>query len=213
MAMFRDRKDAGEQLAKLLSAYKKQKNVVVLGLPRGGVVTAAAVARFLEAPLDVICPRKVGAPHNPELALGAITETGTGFFNESLIRQLGVSRKYLDEERAKEQKKAEMRMDLFRKGRPPLDLASKTVILVDDGLATGATMKAAILSLRGQKAKKIVVAVPVSPADTAREVQEMCDELVCMETPWLFQAVGQFYANFAQTEDTEVVEILKQFSP
>jgi putative phosphoribosyl transferase len=209
--MFHDRSEAGTRLAEMLNRYKGQKELIVLGLARGGVVTAAEVARYLKVPLDVICPRKVGAPENPELALGAITETGEGFFNEALIAELKVSKKYLDAECAKEQKKAQMRMELFRKGRLPLQLRAKTVILVDDGLATGATMKAAILSLRKQKVEKIVVAVPVAPPDTAAEVQKLGDEFYCMEIPWFFQAVGQFYEDFSQTEDEEVVQILQQF--
>ncbi|MBS0656456.1 MAG: phosphoribosyltransferase [Verrucomicrobia bacterium] len=208
--MFEDRRDAGQKLAPLVAKYKNQKDAVVIGLPRGGVVTAAEVAQFLELPLDVICPRKVGAPHNPELALGAVTETGKGFFNEELISRLRVSQSYLEEEIAKEKKRAEMRLSLFRKGRPPLRFTGKTVLLVDDGLATGATMKAAILAVKSQKAAKIVCVVPVSPPDTAAEISMMVDEFVCIDTPWLFQAVGQFYREFGQTEDEEVVAILEK---
>ena len=209
--MFIDRQDAGKNLAPLLAKYRGQKNLLVIGLPRGGVVLANEVATYLQAPLDVICPRKVGAPHNPELALGAVTETGAGYFNDDLIRHLGVSQKYLELECAKEQERSKQRLALFRKGLAPLNLQGKTVILVDDGLATGATMKAAIMSARAQKAAKIVVAVPVAPPDTAHEIKAMCDEFVCIDTPWLFQAVGQFYHDFGQTEDEEVVAILEKF--
>lgn len=206
--MFDDRRDAGKRLAPLVAQYRHQKNAVVIGLPRGGVVTAYEIAQFLELPLDVICPRKVGAPHNPELALGAVTESGKGFFNEELISQLNVSKEYLKEEIEKEKMRAAMRLSLYRKGRPTLDFQGKTVIIVDDGLATGATMKAAILAIKTEKAAKIVVAVPVSPPDTAAEIREMVDEFVCIDTPWFFQAVGQFYKQFGQTEDDEVIALL-----
>lgn len=210
--MFFDRSDAGKQLARLVSKYKNQKDVIVIGLPRGGVVTAYEVAVFLNAPLDVVCPRKIGSPDNPEFALGAITETGEGFFNDALIKQLHVSSTYLEEEIAKEKKCAEMRLALYRKGRHPLNLQAKTVLIVDDGLATGATMKAAILSVKLQTPAKIVVAVPVAPPDTVSEIQEMVDEFLCLETPRLFQAVGQFYRNFDQTENEEVIALLEKIS-
>jgi putative phosphoribosyl transferase len=208
--MFENRQDAGKKLALALEKYKNQKDLIVIGLPRGGVVLAYEVALFLKAPLDVVCPRKVGAPFNPELAIGAVTETGEGFFNEDLIRSVGVSPQYIEKESAKEQERARMRLALFRKGRPPLDFKNKTVIIVDDGIATGATMKAAIQAVKKQKAKKVVVAVPVSPPDTAAEVKEMCDDFICLDTPWLFQAVGQFYREFNQTEDEEVVDLLSK---
>lgn len=209
--MFIDRQDAGKKLALELSKYKDKSNVLIIGLPRGGVVLASEVALFLHQPLDVICPRKVGAPSNQELAIGAVTETGQGYFNEPLIRALGVSPEYIKSECARQQAVAQMRLTLFRKSLAPLNFAGKTVIIVDDGLATGATMKAAIQSIKNQHAAKIVVAVPVSPADTAQEIQTMCDELVCLATPWNFQAVGQFYELFNQTEDDEVVALLTAF--
>lgn len=207
--MFIDRSDAGQRLAPLLAKYKGKPDVLVIGLPRGGVILAYEVANYLGAPLDVICPRKVGAPHNPELAIGAVTETGDGYFNDQLIRQLGVSQSYLEAECAKEKERARQRLALFRKGLPPLDFHGKIIILVDDGLATGATMKAAIQTARQQQAAKIVVAVPVSPPDTAQEIKALCDEFYCLESPWIFQAVGQFYHDFGQTEDDEVVAILQ----
>lgn len=206
--MFLDRHDAGKQLAPLLIKYKDVPNTIVIGLPRGGVVVAYEVARLLDKPLDVICPRKVGAPFNPELAIGAITDSGLGYFNNDLIDSLGVNKKYLDQECAKEQAVSKRRLELFRKNKPPLNFAGKTVLIVDDGLATGATMKAAIMSIKGQKAAKIVAAVPVSPPDTAAEIGRMCDECIAIATPWNFQAVGQFYQEFPQTEDSEVLELL-----
>lgn len=207
--MFTDRSDAGKKLALELKKYRNNENVVVIGLARGGVVTAFEVAAFLRVPLEVLCPRKVGAPNNPELALGAVTETGAGFFNEELIRHIGVRQDWFEAECKKEQERSKCRLELFRKNRPPLDVQDKIVIVVDDGLATGATMKAAILSLQGQKAKKTIVAIPVSPLDTAKEIQKLCDEFICLDLPWFFQSVGQFYEQFPQTEDEEVVALLQ----
>lgn len=206
---FRDRRDAGEQLADLLTKYKNAKNTLILGLPRGGVVTAYAVAEKLGLPLDVTCPRKIGAPFNPELAIGAITETGEGVFNTELIEQLGIPYSYIAKEIEKEKQVAQRRLTAFRKGFPPRALKGKTVILIDDGLATGATMKAAIESVRKENAESIVVAVPVSPEDTVQEIEQLADEVIYIDTPPFFQAVGQFYENFAQTEDEEVIELLQ----
>jgi len=207
---FTDRHDAGKKLLSPLHAYKDDKNAIVIGLPRGGVVTAWEVAHALHLPLDIICPRKVGAPHNPELAIGAVCATGEAYFNDGLIADLGVSPEYIDQEVAKERKLSRMRLDLYRKGRPPLDLKGKTAILVDDGLATGATMRAAIQSVRALDAKKIVVAVPVSPPDTATAIRALCDACFCLLTPVMFYAVGQFYVEFGQTEDEEVMALLSQ---
>lgn len=206
--IFRDRRDAGEKLAGLLTEYREAKDTIILGLPRGGVVTAHAIAQKLRLPLDITCPRKIGAPFNPELAIGAVTESGFGIYNGSLIEQIGVSEQYIKEETEKEKQRAQQRLRLFRKDLPPRQLKGKTVILVDDGLATGATMKAAIESVKNEKAKKIVVAVPVSPVDTLHEIKQLADEVVCLATPSFFQAVGQFYERFDQTEDDEVLELL-----
>lgn len=206
--IFRDRKDGGEQLAQELLKYRNLPEVVVLGLPRGGVVTAFEVAKALHLPLDIICPRKIGAPFNPELAIGAITETGEGVFHYDLISRLGVSERYIQQEVEKEKKQAQRRLTLFRKNRPKINLEGKTVILVDDGLATGATMQAAIKSAKAEGAAKVVVAIPVAPPDTYDKIQEMVDEIIALSTPSFFQAVGQFYEDFSQTEDEEVVELL-----
>ncbi len=206
--IFTNRRDAGEKLVPELVKYRNDPNAVVIGLPRGGVVTAFEVARGLHLPLDVVCPRKVGAPFNPELAIGAITETGEGVFQHDLIAHLGISQKYIEEEVEKEKKVAQRRLALFRKNRPKVSLKGKTVIIVDDGLATGATMQAAIKSVKKEMAEKIVVAVPVSPPDIYEKIQEEVDEIVVLDTPALFAAVGQFYVDFAGTEDEEVVELL-----
>lgn len=207
--VFIDRNEAGEKLAQALLKYKNAENTIVLGLPRGGVVTAGAFARALNLPLDVTCPRKIGAPFNPELAIGAITETGHGEFNRPLIRQLEVPEEYIKEQIEIEKKQAERRLALFRKDLPARKLKGTTVILVEDGLATGATMKAAIQSVKAEKAAKIIVAVPVSPKDTFEEIEASVDEAYCLEIPFFFNAVGQFYEFFTQVEDNEVLAILQ----
>jgi putative phosphoribosyl transferase len=208
--IFQDRHDAGKQLVHLLAKYKNRPQAIVLGLPRGGVVTAYEVAKGLQLPLDVTCPRKIGAPFNQELAIGAITETGEGVFNEDLITRLEIPEIYISHAIEIEKKQAQRRVNLYRKNRPNLSLEGKTVILVDDGLATGATMKAAIKSVKVAGADKIVVAVPISPPDTFQEIKEEVDEAFCLDTPIFFQAVGQFYEDFSQTEDEEVIELLSQ---
>lgn len=209
---FQDRKDAGRQLAKKLVSYKGQSDTLILGLPRGGVVTAAEVAKELQLPLDIVCARKVGAPHNPELAVGAVTETGEGFFNQDVMDYLGVSLLYLQKTIEQEKKEAQRRLNLYRQNRPPLNLGGKTVILIDDGMATGATMKAAIKSVKASGAEKIVVAVPVSATETFEEVKEQVDEAIAMDTPMPFYAVGEFYRDFSQTTDQEVIELLSHYN-
>lgn len=209
---FRDRKEAGSQLASLLENYKNRSDTLILGLARGGVVTAASVAVKLHLPLDVMCPRKVGAPFNPELAIGAITETGEGIFHTSLIQQLEVTQAYLEHQVQLERQEAKHRLKIYRAGLPERSLSGKNVILVDDGLATGATMKAAISSARAERAKKVIVAVPVSPEDTLEAIRELADEVACLATPPFFQAVGQFYEDFSATEDEEVIALLQSHS-
>lgn len=210
--LFNDRKQAGEELAERLLKYKNQPQCVVVGLPRGGVVTAVAVAKKLHLPLDVVCPRKLGAPFNPEFAIGAITESGEAYLDQEVIRRYGVSRDYLDAIRQQQQLEAQRRLSLYRSGRPPADFTNETVLLVDDGIATGATMKAAILSVKRRSARWVVVATPVIPPDTVPEIAELADELIVVAAPAGFMAVGQFYREFAQTTDAEVVELLSGFS-
>lgn len=207
---FYDRIDAGVKLASALKKYQKQPKTVVIGLPRGGVVLAYEVAKALELPMDVIFPRKVGAPGNPELAIGAVTETGEGVFNEDLIQLLGVPQSYVQKEVEKEKNVAQHRLEAYRKVRPKIPLKGQTVILVDDGLATGATMKASIQSVRAEGANNVVVAVPVSPIETKEEIKEMTQSIIVLETPSYFQAIGQFYDEFGPTEDGEVIELLKK---
>lgn len=210
--LFINRKQAGEKLAELLLQYKDRSQCVVVGLPRGGVVTAAAVAKKLHLPLDVVCPRKLGAPFNPEFAIGAITESGESYLDQEVIRRYGVTQDYLDAIQQQQQQEAQRRLKLYRSGRPPTDFTDKIVILVDDGIATGATMKAAILSVKSRSARQVVVATPVIPLDTVPEISALVDELIVVAAPSGFMAVGQFYREFAQTTDTEVVELLSGLS-
>lgn len=205
---FKDRRDAGMQLAACLVSYKGQRDVIVLGLARGGMVTAAEVASVLGAPLNVIVVRKVGAPGNPELALGAIAEHGEGIFNEHLIGLLGVSASEIKQEVERQKKILKERLTLYRGNSPAPDLKGKTVILVDDGIATGASMRVAIKSVRAAGAKKIVMAVPVGAPESLRKMHGEADEIVCLHSPIIFEAVGSFYRVFDQTSDEEVVRLL-----
>lgn len=206
--MFHDRKDAGKQLAQSLLNYKDNSKTLIIGIPRGGVVLAKEVAEILHLPLDITCPRKIGSPYNPEFAIGAITETGDGYFNEEVIQALGVTESQLQQLIEKEKQEATHRLLAFRKGLPERNLEGKKVILVDDGLATGSTMKAAITSMRHEGVSHVIVAVPVSPPDTLHEMRQLADEVICLEAPENFMAVGQFYLHFDQTSDKEVESLL-----
>ncbi len=206
---FRNRQEAGQGLAEALIAYKGQQDAVVVGLPRGGIVLAFEVAQMLDLPLDITCPHKIGAPHQPELAIGAITESGEGHFNEKLCRMLDVSKRYIEEETTRRAQEASARLQLYRPGMAPRKLKGKTVLIIDDGLATGSTMKGAILSVRAEHPRKIVVAVPVSPPDTLAEIKELADEVVCPYSPVSFQSVDQFYDHFEQVTDDEVIELVQ----
>lgn len=207
--LFDDRTDAGRKLAAELSKYKNHKETQVLALPRGGVIVAFEVAKLLNLPLDIIVPRKIGAPFNAELAIGAISGESV-FLDEALIATLNVSEDYLKRTIQKEKKEMERRETLYRQGLPDLKLQGKTVILIDDGIATGATMKAAVLSLKRNNVKKIIIATPVAPPDTVEELKEMVYEVIVLFTPINFMAIGQFYDNFEQTNDEEVIAILSK---
>ncbi|MDO8885788.1 phosphoribosyltransferase [Candidatus Oleimmundimicrobium sp.] len=208
--MFIDRVDAGKQLAKSLVDYKG-KNVVVLGIPRGGVVIAKEVAKALNAPMGLVLPRKIGAPGNPELAIGALASKDTVMINEQLKNSLRVSDNYIKEEIEKQVLEIKRRRDKYLSNRPSLDLKDKVVILVDDGLATGYTASVAIKEVQSKRPKKLILAVPVSSKDTYERLKKEVDELICLHTPEFFYAVGQFYLNFSQVSDNEVIEILKNF--
>ncbi|MEW6278160.1 MAG: phosphoribosyltransferase family protein [Candidatus Eremiobacterota bacterium] len=210
MAMyFEDRIDAGRRLARALEAYRGRSDVLVLALPRGGVPVAAEVARFLGVPMDVLVVRKVGVPWSPELALGAVASGGVLVVNESVLSQVAVRQDEL--RRAVERERAEVarREQTFRGGRPALEVQGRTVLVVDDGLATGATMRAAVRALQQMAAARVVVAVPVAPPETLQSLQEEADEVVCLVVPRFFLAVGSAYRDFTQVSDDEVTRLLK----
>jgi putative phosphoribosyl transferase len=211
--MFKDRKDAGIQLAERLKEYVGHENLIVLALPRGGVIPAVAIARLLNVPLDVLIVRKIGHPLQPELAAGAMSETGAIVYNEDVVSGLGVTKEYLRGEAVRQRDEIARRQQLYRGGKKMMSLRDKTVILVDDGVATGATMKAAVATLKREQIEKVIVAVPVAPPDTAVELGRLADGFICLETPEYFTAVGSYYRDFEQVTDAEVMEILKAFRP
>lgn len=205
---FKDRLDAGRQLASALDTYANRGDVTVLGLPRGGVPVAAQVAAVLNAPLDVMVVRKLGVPGQAELAMGAIAEGGAQVRHIGLIHQIGLPSEDVDAVAAQQQVELDRRVRLYRGDRAPLPLHGRTVILVDDGLATGATMEAAVASVRQQHPRGILVAVPVGAADTCRRLEAMVDALICLRCPSDFGAVGRWYDDFSQTTDDEVRALL-----
>jgi len=211
MAMhFHDRREAGQLLAQELIFLKGKKDVIVLGIPRGGVVVAAEVARAIGAPLDVYITRKIGAPYNPELAIGAIASSGDVVLDEGLIGSLGVSPEYVQDETERQRREIERRLRKYRGNRSAQELKGKTVLLVDDGIATGATTLAAIRALEKERPAELILAVPVGPPDAVARLREEVDRLVCLDTPRLFWAVGTFYEVFDQTSDEEVVRLLQE---
>lgn len=207
---FRDRREAGQRLAWRLQHYHRRPGTVVLGLPRGGVVPAAEIAVALELPLDVIISRKIGAPGNPEYAIGAVAEGGDAYLNEEGLAVTAASREYIAEETEHQRREIARRQDLFRSGRLLSLPDQATVILVDDGVATGSTVIAAVRALRQQAVARIVLAIPVAPPDTVDVLRGMVDELVVLATPMMFWAVGAFYDDFQQVTDEEVCDLLAQ---
>jgi predicted phosphoribosyltransferase len=208
--MFHNRSDAGIRLAERLNQYGGRDDVVVLALPRGGVATGYEIARALNLRLDVLIVRKIGFPGQPELALGAISETGSVVLNRSIVSSGGLSKEFIPTEIERQKKEIALRISLYRSGKGLSNLEGKTVILVDDGVATGATIKAAIETLKQEKLAKLIVALPVGPPETVEELKPMVDEFVCLDTPLPFIAVGNHYHNFAQVSDEEVVDLLKR---
>lgn len=207
---FHDRNEAGQLLAQRLLHYANRPVVLVLGLPRGGVPVAYEVARALHAPLDVMLVRKLGVPGQEELAMGAIASGGKRVVNEEVVLGLGIPPQVIEAVTAQEQRELARRERRYRGNRPPLDIHGRTVILVDDGLATGATMRAAIAALRQQQPARVVVAVPVAPPSVCQELRAVADEVVCLLAPEPFFGVGAWYDDFSPTTDEEVRRLLKR---
>jgi len=210
--MFRNRDDAARQLAEMLKG-RELHDCLVLAIPRGGVVTGAVLARELGAELDVVLSRKLRAPGQPELAVGAVSEDGYIYLNHHAREVSGVTVEYLARERRHQLAEIARRQKLFRAVRPPAPVAGRSVIVTDDGIATGSTMIAALQVIMAQDPREVIVAVPVASPDRLAEVRCWCDDAVCLLTPQRFWAVGQFYADFRQVEDEEVVELLRAFAP
>lgn len=203
--MYRDRTDAGEQLAQELKVYAHMPNAIVWGLPRGGVPVARAVASILDLPLDVFIVRKLGVPWHKEVAMGAIAEGGFKLLNRDYIDEIGVTEENLEDVLKSESAELKRREKVFRKGRLRETAHDKIVLLIDDGLATGATMKVALTAIRTEHPKKIVVAVPVSPPEAAKEIQKLADEFICPNVTPYFWGVGGAYESFPQLNDEQVV--------
>jgi putative phosphoribosyl transferase len=206
--LYRDRTEAGKRLAEKLHAYADQPGVIVLALPRGGVPVGFQVARALGAPLDVFLVRKLGVPGHEELAMGAIATGGVRVLNDDVLRMLPIPERVINAVAADEQRELERRERLYRDDRPPADVRGRTVILVDDGLATGSTMRAALAALRKRQPARLIVAVPVGARSTCGEFQNEADEAICAAMPEPFYAVGHWYGNFDPTTDDEVRTLL-----
>jgi putative phosphoribosyl transferase len=206
--IFANRKEAGQKLALRLRKYANRGDVIVLGAPRGGVPVAFEIAADLTAPLDVFVLRKLGVPGREELAFGAIASGGVRILNRNIVEGLGITGLDIERVTRAERQELERRERSYRGGKAPLDVSGLTVILVDDGIATGSTVKAAIRALRQMKPARIVIAVPVAPLSTCNQLQFEADELVCLEMPEPFYGVGQFYSDFSQVSDEEVKELL-----
>jgi predicted phosphoribosyltransferase len=204
---FRDRREAGRRLADVLLPYALR-DPVVLGLPRGGVPVAFEVARRLDAPLDVCIVRKLGAPGHEEFAMGAIASGGVELLSEHTVRALGLTEAQVTRVLVREREELARRERAYRDGRPPVEVRGRTVILVDDGLATGASMQAGVMALRSRRPAAIVVAVPVASASACEEIRRVADACVCLRTPEPFFGVGQWYVDFGQTTDDEVRALL-----
>jgi predicted phosphoribosyltransferase len=210
--MFRDREDAARQLAGRLKG-RELHDPLVLAIPRGGVVTGAVLARELGAELDVVLSRKLRAPGQPELAIGAISEDGRVYLNHHAQAFLDLLEDYLSEERRHQLGEIARRKKLFRDVRPQAPVAGRSVIVTDDGIATGSTMIAALQAVKAQNPREVIVAVPVASPDRLQEVRRWCDDVVCLLSPDEFWAIGQFYADFSQVEDEQAIDLLRSFAP
>jgi len=206
---FRDRPQAGQLLSKKLAGYANREDVIVLALPRGGVPVAREIARSLRAPLDVFLVRKLGVPGQEELAMGAIASGGVRILNQDIVQAMGIPAHVIDSVTSTEVQELARRERLYRGDRPAPDVMGRTVILVDDGLATGATMRAAVAALRRMKPSRIVIAVPIAAVPTRQEFAREVDEIVCLHTPEPFFSVGFWYDDFSQTTDEDIREMLE----
>lgn len=207
--LFEDRREAGRLLAEQLSGYRGEK-AVVLGIPRGGIIVAREIAHTLQAQLDIVLAHKLGAPGYAELAIGSVAEDGRLFLNEGLVQELGVGEAYIQQEKARQMAEIRRRTELFRRSRPMVPLDGRIVIVTDDGVATGATTQAAFWAVQLEKPEKVIAALPVGPESTIIRLGEEVDEMICLRTPPLFAAVGQFYMRFESVGDEEVLEILRE---
>jgi len=205
--IWNDRTQAGKELSAKLTEYSGQKDAIILGLPRGGVVVAYEVAKSLKLPLDIVITRKIGAPDNPELAIAAIDETGEGVYNEPLVQYTDATNEYLMAKIEEEKEEIRRRKELYRKNKPPLDLRHKVAIIVDDGIATGYTVSAAARFCRSEGASKIVIAVPVVAFDS---LSILAEDVIYLDAPENFGSVGQFYERFGQVTDEEVIKFLNR---
>lgn len=206
---FQDRQEAAKLLADELKRFQG-KQAVILGIPRGGLVIAKEIAAQLGGNLDVVLSRKLGAPGNPELAIGAVSEDGHVFLNEMLVTQLESGSEYIEQEKARQGEVIKRRIEQYRKILPKVSLKDRTVIVTDDGVATGATMQAALWAIRQERPKHLIAALPVGPVDTIEKLSIDADELICLKCPAFFAAIGQFYYDFTQVEDGQVLEILRK---
>lgn len=207
--LFENREEAGKRLAAELEKFKGKK-VIILGIPRGGVVIGYEIAKQLHAPLDIVVPRKLRAPNQPELAIGAITEDGNIILDEQIVNSLNVPEDYIKRESQRQKQEIERRLLAYKGDQKIRDLTGFHVIVVDDGIATGSTMKAALNSVRKRGAKSIVLAVPVASSSSLEMLKNMADETICLSTPKVFFAIGQFYRQFEQNTDEQVKELLKK---
>ena len=206
---FKDRTEAGFLLSQKLAKYKSKKNAIVLGIPRGGVVVAKAVSENLKLPLDIVVTKKIGAPNQEELAIGAVGPEGTIILDNKLIDTLGVKREYIEKMASQKSDEIVERLIKFGKTKDS-KFKNKTIILIDDGIATGATVEVAVKYLKYKKANKIIIAVPIIPKSTVPKFKNMVDELIALKIPFVFDSVGRFYKDFSQVTDNEVSKIIKR---
>lgn len=209
--VFSDRVQAGRMLAEHLGHWRRERDLMALGIPRGGVIIADQIAQASNVLLDIVLTRKIGAPHNPELAIGAVSEDGSLFLNNDLVDMLAVSHSYIEQTRNDQLAEIQARRNRYRHVLRKHSLAGKTVVLTDDGIATGATMQASIWAAKSEKPDRIILAVPVGPPDTVDRLSCDVDELICLSTPSVFYAIGQFYVEFPQVSDNEVLAILNKY--